>query len=256
MAKQLLDISPDDQNRLKRDETRHPVVRYLKNKENMAFNIGDILIKRIRRTTPHQGETWITEMMSSASKTPRKYVFLHENEWGVGYIKRLKADGSGTCGPMMCMADVEYTWVRYEVDPEYSDHILLGEQEKYHYNERFRKEKEERQEIHKYNRSILISTKSYDIVNERVRMLKPGTRFWYNRWGIGISDLQNLEYEVVSNGKQGPPGTYNAMVKWVGTGKDPNGYSQTPGQFTIAANDITNKAFTFTRPKSMKDIYG
>ena len=254
MASKLLDISKQDTDRVTRDETRHPVVRYLKNKENMAFNIGDILVKKIRRTSgPHNQEHWVTETMSSASKIPRKYVFLHENEWGVGYIKRLKADGSGTCGPMMCMADVEYTWIRYEVDPEYSDHILLGEEEKYHYNDRFKKEKEERQEIFKYNRSILISTKSQPLLNERIRMLKPGTHLWWNKYGIGISDLQNMEWEVASVSKRTDNPIYEVILTAVG---EHHRKYQGTNSLCISAADLMHKAFTLQRPKSMKDIYG
>jgi hypothetical protein len=248
MGSKLLELQRSDENRIKRDETRHPVVKYLKEKENLSFNIGDILIKKIKKYGgPHIQDHWVTETMSAQSKVPRKYIYVHENEFGVGYIKRLKADGSGTCGPCMCLADVEYSWIRYSVDPEYSDHILLGEVDKYEYNERFKKEKELRQEIHKYNRSILVSTKSWPITNERVRLMKTGQHFWFNDSGMGIQNIQEYEYEVmglVAVGMNQP--VYDVTVKFISTGNTT----------IINASELIGKALTFSKPKSLKDVHG
>lgn len=188
-------LSKDDLTTIEYDSKNNPVVRYLKLKEEHQFNIGDVLVRQYARYTGDGTDNvhWDTEMVSRASKVPKKFLYVYENEQGVGYVKQLRSNGSGVGTGITCLANTAYN-ARYVVDPDYQDHIIIGEGE-FDYKAAFKEARARRQEILKENKKILEKTNTYRAVNAALAQLKVGDEFWYGRT---IDKAVALKYTVTS----------------------------------------------------------
>src|SRR5206468_3542273 len=115
----------------------------------------DVLIRQQYRYGPHNSRQWVTDCVSAHSKAPKKFVYVYENELGIGYVKQLKADGSGFTSYMCCMANIDPAYTRFTIDPEYADHLLLsdGEQE-FTPGDQFLYDKKLREDVKKFNKGI------------------------------------------------------------------------------------------------------
>lgn len=180
--------TPEDLARERSDLNTSPIMRFLKNRDQYTFNIGDILIKETR---------WDSKGKWEISKTAiggiKKYMYVFENELGIGYIKQLKVDGTGFTTNISCVANYDPETVRLSLDPDYADHLLIGENE-FNYNDDYLRKKEFRQEAIKRNRSLVVNTR-----NEETRMawyhsLKDGDTIWAS-WKL--DDLHAEKYKVV-----------------------------------------------------------
>ena len=160
-------------------------MRYLKNQEALRFNIGDILVKQSK-----QGEDWKTDKTGIGA--PKKYMYVFENELGVGYIKQLKVDGSGFTSHLQCVANYDGEYTRLALDPEFVDHMLIGEDD-FKYNALHAYKKSFRQEAMKKNNKLCLHVKAKKIWVEE--QMKPGDKFWC---GHSFQQLIDSPYEIVS----------------------------------------------------------
>lgn len=129
-----------DDDRERSDLRTNPVMRFLKNQEYYRFNVGDIVLKQTRWSYNGDWETALT-----AVGAPRKFMYVFENDLGIGYIKQLKVDGSGFTSGLQCTANFDPDTTRLVLDPDFVDHMLVGEQE-FQYNEEYLDKKNFRQE--------------------------------------------------------------------------------------------------------------
>lgn len=180
-----IELTKSDLKQVESDLRVNGVMRYLKHMDSLQFNIGDILIKQeIKRDSLSGKDVWSNIKISHASDVNRKFVYVFENELGVGYVKQLKADGSGFSETgMMCMANVDHDHTRYVIDPDYADHLLLSDgEEGFDYAEAHRVQALKREQIAVHNKSILENTKNGEAVVTLLGKLKVGDTIWLGRY--------------------------------------------------------------------------
>src|ERR1039458_9087343 len=113
----------EDSAREKGDLINNQTVKFIKCQEAFKFNIGDIVIMQY-----HWGENnWRTKTSSGAIGAPTKFMYVFENEIGIGYIKQLRANGKGFATLTTCVADLDPNLVRLVLDPDLVDHMLLSD---------------------------------------------------------------------------------------------------------------------------------
>jgi hypothetical protein len=166
--------TPDDISREKSDLKSSPIMRFLRNQEYFKFNIGDVLIKQTRWGSERD---WKTDQTGVGS--PKKFIYVFENELGIGYVKQLKVDGTGFTSNLVCMANFEIETTRFTLDPEYVDHILLDGDEGFAYNKDYLHKREFRDEAIKRNKLLLVKTGSAKKTIAWFDTLKVGDTFWY-----------------------------------------------------------------------------
>lgn len=182
----------DDAEREQSDIKTCPIQRYMKNQDQFRFNIGDILIK----STKWYGgmREWHTEC-TAGTGTPTKFMYVFENELGIGYIKQLKVDGTGFTNSLICTSNFDPDNVKLMLDPDYVDHILLGGDEEFQYNSDYLDKKAFRLEAAAKNKKLLIGTQSVKTRLVWFHGLKVGDIFWC---GSNINELEGNHYCVTS----------------------------------------------------------
>jgi hypothetical protein len=143
-----------DANTENNDLVNNQTVKFIKHQEHFKFNVGDILIMQRKG----YGDTeWVSERTSHITDTPTKYMYVFENELGIGYIKQLKADGSGFTTLLTCVAEIDPNRQRLVLDPSFVDHLILSDKEDaFDYNlERRNKASFRRRAINKNKKLIL-----------------------------------------------------------------------------------------------------
>lgn len=199
--------SLDDRAREISDVKRNPICRFLKNQEVFKFNVGDIVIKQKRHS---MNDTWETEVIPGV-RAPRKFMYVFENEVGIGYLKPLRVDGTGFTSELVMTANFDPDYVRFQLDPDYVDHMLIGDDD-FEYNQSYVNKKAYRDEAIKNNKKLLVQTKSTKKRADWISNLKVGDEFWmgdyfdelaHNKYRVmeAISDqlARHIRVEAVSN---------------------------------------------------------
>jgi len=183
--------SIDDRAREISDVKRNPICRFLKNQEVFKFNIGDIVIKQKRQTMNNEWETEVIPGVRSA----RKFMYVFENEVGIGYMKPLRVDGTGFTSELVCVANFDPDYVRFQLDPDYVDHMLIGDDD-FEYNQSYLNKKAYRDEAIKNNKKILIQTKATTKRIAWITSLRAGDEFWL---GSDFDELAFNKYRVMEH---------------------------------------------------------
>lgn len=215
----------EDESREASDLKSNAVMRWLLNQDAFKFNPGDIIIKKTRhfQFNPHstqRSETWETEVITRATGAPKKYVYAFENQLGIGYIRQLKANGEGYCGTLICVANFDPENTRFELDPDYIDHTLVGEGN-FEYNVEYQQKKKFRQEAMEANKKLLVKTSSKKTLVAWFLGLKVGDEFWF---GQTFDDLVATKYKITAINKGNKPKKE----------KDPNNYTWQAQSYSIA----------------------
>jgi len=189
-----------DSDRERLDLERSPVMRFLKHQDHFKFNVGDILIKQTKQYIYGKNaqlmddeDLWKTETITGVS-APKKFVYVFENELGIGYLKQLRVDGSGFTSQLICTVNFDPANTRFKLDPDFVDHMLVGEED-FQYNTEYLTKKAFRNEAIKKNTKLLVNTRSAKQRHKWYDGLKPGDVFW---WGDTFDDLITDKYEVVN----------------------------------------------------------
>lgn len=196
-----------DEQKEKDDLVTSPIMRFLQRQEDFRFNIGDVLIKQRKMWGLPDEDKWETE--TNRIGGPIKYMYVFENKLGIGYLKRLKVDGTGLASSLICTVNLDPEATRFQLDPEYADHLMLAdEDEKFEYNKIYKVNKEFRNEAIIKNRKLLVGgTGSHKKVVEWFKDLKKGDVFWH---GHSYDDLISHKYEVTNiTGKK-----LSTMTNW------------------------------------------
>ena len=187
-------------------------MRFLKNQDSFKFRVGDVLIKQTRWTLTNQFKTEVIPGVN----TPKKFMYVFENELGIGYIKQLRVDGSGFTTTLVCTANFDPDFVRFQLDPDFVDHVLIGDED-FQYNREYINKKSFREEAVKKNMKLMIRTHSTAKRLHWLANLKPGDVFWagktlddmiQHKYTVvhGVSDTLPLTIEVISEGQPLRPG--------------------------------------------------
>ena len=225
----------DDVSVEKRDLKYSPIMRYIKNQEALRFNVGDILIKQSK----WGNNDW--ETSKTGIGAPKKYMYVFENELGVGYIKQLKVDGSGFTSQLQCVANFDCDYTRLVLDPEYVDHMLIGEDE-FKYNTQHAYKKIFRQEAISKNRKMCLNAKAKNTwLKEQVKV---GDKFWYC---TSIQNLIDYPYEVVKVTRSVPIGAGFFTLPYINV-RDSQGSTRQWDE-----NNIMYGKLSLTRPYPLED---
>jgi hypothetical protein len=192
------------QNDIKREENdlkSNAVMRWILNQDVFKFNVGDILIKKTRvwRWDPHAHPLkggWETEVINSTTNAPKKYIYAFENKLGIGYLRQLKVSGDGYCDTLICVANFDPDNTRFELDPDFVDHTLLGEGEFTH-NQEYLSKKKFREEAIAANRKILEKTSSKKGLRKLFLGFKPGDILWYGDTFDQLSTRKYIVKEII-----------------------------------------------------------
>lgn len=200
------DKTQEDDRREESDLKNNSIMRWLQNQDAFKFNPGDILIKKTKNYnynahTRSQDHTWHTEVITKATSAPKKYIYAFENKLGIGYLRQLKADGSGYCGTLICVANFDPDNTRFELDPDFIDHTLVGEGD-FQYNNEYAEKRKFRNEAMEANRKIMVRTSSKKQLIDWFLGLKPGDIFWY---GPTFDELVECKYKVIKLVKKTKP---------------------------------------------------
>ena len=156
---------------------RNIVRRWIDNRENIRFEIGDVLIKRTKQYSPEgEPEKWNIEHVGSNKKMHQRYVYVFEDEHGIGFIKRLNVSTGELGQDLWCMTEFDHSYQQFMVDPEFAESTLLGGEfdlKKIHEGTLAA-----RKVIIKMNRKIGVRPKTLKDFNDLVSKMKVGDKFW------------------------------------------------------------------------------
>lgn len=193
-----------DQAREAHDLKTSPIMRFLKHQDYYKFNVGDILIKQ--RKWSYNSE-WETECITGV-QAPKKYMYVFENELGIGYIKQLRVDGTGFTNALICTANFDPDSTRFTLDPDYVDHMLVGEED-FQYNTEYLNKKAFREEAIAKNTKLLLNTHSTKKRIQWFAGLNVGDEFWC---GYTFDELATSRYKVISSVTNGMPRTIEVVI--------------------------------------------
>jgi hypothetical protein len=120
------ELTAEYKKQLKHQLESSNIRKWFQNRDNMKFNVGDVIVKYFLRTDYKTSkQSWVMENINSDNKMAQRYVYIYEDEFGIGYIKPLRVS-DGTLGKdIFCMIDFDYTCTKFEVDPEHAERVLL-----------------------------------------------------------------------------------------------------------------------------------
>lgn len=116
------ELTKSDQSILDRAVKNNITAKWLANKHNLKFEVGDVLIKLIKK---YKTDTWVPENIVSDVKMPQRYVYVFEDEHGIGYIKPLRISDGKLGVDLICLAEIDYDDNKFQVDPEFAEATLL-----------------------------------------------------------------------------------------------------------------------------------
>lgn len=172
---------------IKHNARYNPVCIYLRNKENLQFNVGDILI---RQYVNYDDKVEVDKLNSGA---PRKYLYAFEDDCGMGYVKMFKADNklSEVAVPL---TEFNLDRDKFILDPEYADHIMIGDGD-FNPIETQNEVKKFRNRAIARNRKLVMPLKELKDVLDMFKTMKVGDTF--NR-GYTVPDMCESKYEVIA----------------------------------------------------------
>jgi hypothetical protein len=188
------EVTQDDQDIMARDLAQDRTLKHLRNLSFYKFSIGDVLIRE-EKYSKYDGTGSFEWKVSKAScDLPYKYVYVFENELGVGYIRRLSVNGRKFVDRPICITEFDPDQTKFSLDPEYADHMLLAnEDDNFDTKSRYDEIKKKREQIHRQNKKIRIPLNDEAQVLAWMKTLKIGDQLW---WGYSISHIYKDTYFV------------------------------------------------------------
>lgn len=191
------DITPDDLKKMESDMRTDRTLKHLRNLSFYKFSIGDVLIRE-EKYHKHNGldeYEWKTKLADCG--IPNKYVYIFENELGVGYIRRLSVNGRKFVDTPLCTTEFDPDQTRFVLDPEYADHMLLSDAEaEFDAKSRYDEIKKKREQVNRKNKKIALQFADEAAVIAWMNTLKVGDQLWF---GYGISSINkepNFVHEI------------------------------------------------------------
>lgn len=117
----MLKVKPDDMRNVERFEKEHPIGRLLSEMKNWNFQVGDVLIRKVKE----DGGTSSVDLVGDNCQVPKKYRVVFMDTLGIPWVKQLSVRG-GLGDKIYCLATVDQNRYSYSVDPEQLEASLLG----------------------------------------------------------------------------------------------------------------------------------
>lgn len=172
-----VELTPELQNEINKALETNSVRRWLKHKDSMKFEVGDILLKYFLRTDYQtKKQSWVAENILSDTKMPQRYVYIFEDENGIGYMKQLRVSDGKFGKELFCITDFDLTSTRFEVDPEYAEHTLLDAD--FDIKQIHKRSLEGRKLATKMNRKIGVKPQDLATFHTFFSTLSKGDTFW------------------------------------------------------------------------------
>jgi hypothetical protein len=187
-------LTPSDQRTIKSTQVSHPAWRLSRMRADTSYQAGDFLVKRL--LAPHHrmhNPDGKYETISTLNNTLKRYICLHIDEQGIAYLRGLNTDGK--IGMHLIVVDNQ-EWDKYEVDPLYADHIILGNDPST-YNPYYNLDDKKKaiEKIHRANKRLALDTSTPEKVQAIFENMTPGTPFWMDDT---LNNLQERRYVFVS----------------------------------------------------------
>lgn len=172
-----VELNAQEKKQLDTAVANNPVHKWMKNQEVIKFEIGDVLCKYTLRTDYQtKKQSWVVENINSDNKMAQRYVYIYEDEFGIGYMKQLRV-ANGTLGKeLYCMTDVDFGHTKFEVDPEYAEHTLLDAD--FDIKKIHKASLAARKIVTKMNRKVGVKPKTLKEFNQIFDKLNIGDTFW------------------------------------------------------------------------------
>lgn len=172
-----VELTAGEKKQLERALESNKIRRWMQQKELMRFEVGDVVIKLLKhRDYQTQEESWKPENINSDTKMAQRYVYVFEDEYGIGYLKRLKLANGKLGQELICLTDFDFNSTRFEVDPEYAEHVLLDAE--FDIKKIHKASLVQRKIITKMNRKVGMKPKTLQDFNDFFDKLKVGDTFW------------------------------------------------------------------------------
>lgn len=171
------DLNQDEQQQLKDAVDANPVRRWMKQKDQLKFEVGDVLVKMLKRVDwQTKAVSWAAENINSDNKMAQRYVYIYEDDTGIGYLKQLKVSNGELGKEIFVLTDFDYTSTQFQVDPEYAEMIFLDAE--FDIKDIHKKSLEARKIVTKMNRKSGMKPKSLSDINKFFESLNPGDTYW------------------------------------------------------------------------------
>jgi hypothetical protein len=169
------------------------VLVLLANLDRIKFNVGDVLIKKRLVSDDDGNPVWDIEKDDIGE--PVKYVYAFENKLGIGYVKALKKSGKGPHKTPKCLANVHLATEQYMLDPEYVEHLLLGEGGEFKYNASYERALAYRKEAIEKNKAFLVDGDDWKANLQWWKSLAVGSMLWCpdNDQHLSVNGVTTLE---------------------------------------------------------------
>lgn len=173
-------ISSDDQTYIQNHTENNPICRFLKTRDERKFQIGDILV---RHTKGYGENPWKVETISSSSTVPKRFMYVFENELGVGYLKQLRSREEGFCQGMFSLADIDLSYQKYEIDQSYADSIIFQNPDAFDHVKEANEVRKIRAEITKKNKKLCFKPSDVADMQAYLLELNPNDQLWFS-WSM------------------------------------------------------------------------
>jgi len=216
-------------------------LKHLRHVNFYKFSIGDVLIRE---------EKWGTNdwrVKTASCGLPYKYVYVFENELGVGYIRRLSVKGDKFVDTSVCVVNFDPHETRFSLDPSYANHLLLAsEDDELDLKSEYTDIKKKREAMHRKNMKLAEKITNFAEGLEFLKKMKVGDTFW---WGWGIRSIRETPVTITNiiiklDGKQPE---YECCIEY--TSSPGSSYTQ---RLTIDSM-IRGKVF-LTKPLFMEEV--
>ena len=244
------EITAEDRQIMEYDLKHDRTLKHLRNLTFYKFSPGDVLIREeLGYALGTAEKQWKVE--TGSGDIPLKFVYVFENELGIGYIRRMSVSGDRLVERPMCVTEFDPDRTRFKLDPEYADHMLLAaDGEEFDMSERYRAMKKRREAVHRRNKKKMVPlASSIDVINW-MKTLKVGDQVWigYSIGGIPKDPYVIKEVHFSTSGIKQPANTWGYIpeqdyIVTVGTG------SNAPYNSTFYASNLTRYYVTMERPE-------
>jgi hypothetical protein len=234
------ELDKSDKNWLEWHKKNNPVIKFIRNKSAISFQPGDILIKEEKF-----GEEWRIVPVSPKSQVAKKYMFMYEDEYGIGYVKQLKAETAEYVHSLTCLASIDHDRIRFQVDPEYATHILINGEGTYDHSVEYKLVKERREKVRAENIKLQMKPNRFGSdLSVVFSKLSIGDKFWIAE-DLGGTGRKELEV-TAKNDKQ--PDVYGGTSAAV-TVKEDSGATR-----MLTVNRSSHLVFFKSKPLNIKDM--
>jgi len=241
------DLTAEDHQTMAFDLANDRTLKHIRNLSFYKFSVGDVLVRE-EKYSKHDGSgTHEWKVRVADCNLPYKYVYVFENELGVGYIRRLSVNGRKFVERPLCVTEFDPDQTRFSLDPEYADHMLLGsEDEEFDAKSRYDEVKRKREQVHRKNKKARVQIDSEAAGVAWMKTLKPGDQVW---WGYSIGNIYQDPYYVQSVDIQPQESRCSMRLSSTPGGGSVNGYAN-----TIYASNTTRYSFFTARPLFVEEI--